>query len=89
MKLENYAGPSNEAGTEIEFTPQEGGAITSFKSTVTFTGVSSLSNNQAYITVEQYWLQWRMQDIFKGGSVVVSRAKIKSHAHLGLNHAHF
>ena len=42
-KLENGEEPSvNKVGTR-----EEGGAITSFQSTVIFTGVSSLSNNQA------------------------------------------
>ena len=42
-KLENCAEPSNKAAG----TREEGGAITSFQSTVIFTGVNSLSNNQA------------------------------------------
>ena len=48
-KLENCMEPSNKINTEALFTQprQEGGAITSIRSTVIFTGVSSLYNNQA------------------------------------------
>ena len=48
-KLENCTEPSNKIITEALFTQprQEGGAITSIQSTVIFTGVSSLYNNQA------------------------------------------
>ena len=42
-RLENCAEPLNKTAEARE----EGGAITSFQSTVIFTGVSSLSNNQA------------------------------------------
>ena len=42
--FEYFAEPSSEAAT---LTRQEGGAITSFRSTVTFNGVTNLSNNQA------------------------------------------
>ena len=55
-KLENCAEPSNKAAG----TREEGGAITSFQSTVIFTGVSSLSNNQAR----------------HGGAILASESKI-------------
>ena len=55
-KLENCAEPSNKADGARE----EGGAITSFQSTVIFTGVSSLSNNQAR----------------RGGAILATESKI-------------
>ena len=45
--FENCAEPSNKTATEDALTHQEGGAITSFQSTVIFTGATSLLNNQA------------------------------------------
>ena len=45
--FENCAEPSNKTATEDVLTRQEGGAITSFQSTVIFTGATSLLNNQA------------------------------------------
>ena len=45
--FENCAEPSNKTATEDALTCQEGGAITSFQSTVIFTGATSLLNNQA------------------------------------------
>ena len=39
--------PPNKIVTEDVFTHQEGGAVTSYNSTVIFIGVSSLLNNQA------------------------------------------
>ena len=45
--FENCAEPSNKTATEDALTRQEGGAITSFQSTVIFTGATSLLNNQA------------------------------------------
>ena len=45
--FENCAEPSNKTATEDALTSQEGGAITSFQSTVIFTGATSLLNNQA------------------------------------------
>ena len=42
-KFENCVEPSNKTS----FTLQEGGALTSFQSTITFRGETSLSNNQA------------------------------------------
>ena len=45
--FENCEEPSNKMAIEDVQTFQEGGAITSFLSTLIFTGVSSLSNNQA------------------------------------------
>ena len=45
--FENCTEPSSKTATEDALTRQEGGAITSFQSTVIFTGATSLLNNQA------------------------------------------
>ena len=45
--FENCAEPSNKTATEDALTRQEGGVITSFQSTVIFTGATNLLNNQA------------------------------------------
>ena len=58
--FENCAEPSNKTATEDVFTRQEGGAITSFQSTVIFTGATSLLNNQAR----------------RGGAILATESKI-------------
>ena len=45
--FENCTEPSNKTATEDVLTCQEGGAITTFQSTVIFTGATNLLNNQA------------------------------------------
>ena len=46
-RFESCAEPLNNIATEDTILHQEGGAITSFQSTIIFTGVSSLLNNKA------------------------------------------
>ena len=58
--FENCAEPSNKTATEDALTRQEGGAITSFQSTVIFTGATSLLNNQAR----------------RGGAILATESKI-------------
>ena len=58
--FENCAEPSNKTATEDALTRQEGGAITSFQSTVIFTGTTSLLNNQAR----------------RGGAILATESKI-------------
>ena len=58
--FENCAEPSNKTATENALTRQEGGAITSFQSTVIFTGATSLLNNQAR----------------RGGAILAAESKI-------------
>ena len=61
--FENCAEPSNKTATENVLTRQEGGAITSFQSTVIFTGATSLLNNQAR----------------RGGAILSTESKIMIH----------
>ena len=58
--FENCAEPSNKTATEDVLTRQEGGAITSFQSTVILTGATSLLNNQAR----------------RGGAILATESKI-------------
>ena len=51
--FENCAEPSHKSASGFDNINQEGGAITSFQSTVTFTGVSKLLSNQANMVRQQ------------------------------------
>ena len=62
-RFKNCKEPSNRADAMKATLVQEGGAITSFQSTVIFTGVSTLSNNQAR----------------RGGAILATRSKIMMH----------
>ena len=53
-RFENCAEPSNKTATKDTLTIQEGGSVTSFQSTVIFTGVSTFFLITKQGTVEQY-----------------------------------